>query len=138
MKRSDLKKVLKPLIKECIKEVIFEEGILSGLISEVMKGTSTETASIIVKESPEPMRRPPTMSNAASTKQKLLEVKKKMSKAVGGGAYNGVDLSEGTQPLRKSGSTTRSGATSPLETYAPEDAGIDISSIFSPNWKKLV
>ena len=40
MKRNELKKVLKPLIKECIKEVIFEEGVLSGLISEVLKGTS--------------------------------------------------------------------------------------------------
>ena len=39
MNREELKKTLRPLIKECIKEVIFEEGVLSGIISEVVKGT---------------------------------------------------------------------------------------------------
>ena len=34
MKRSDFKK----LMKECIKEAIVEEGVLSTVISEVVKG----------------------------------------------------------------------------------------------------
>ena len=38
MKRSELKEVLKPLIKECIKEVLFEDGVLSGIIAEVVTG----------------------------------------------------------------------------------------------------
>ena len=42
MKKQELKKVLKPLIKECIKEVIFEEGVLSGLINEVVTGLSVQ------------------------------------------------------------------------------------------------
>ena len=41
MNRKDFKRILKPLIKECIKEVIFEEGILSTVITEVVKGTET-------------------------------------------------------------------------------------------------
>ena len=40
MKKSELKTILKPLIKECIKEVIFEDGVLSSLISEVVRGTN--------------------------------------------------------------------------------------------------
>ena len=40
MNKEQLKKTLRPMIKECIKEVIFEEGILSSIISEVVKGTS--------------------------------------------------------------------------------------------------
>ena len=40
MNKDQLKKTLKPMIKECIKEVIFEEGILSSIISEVVKGTN--------------------------------------------------------------------------------------------------
>ena len=40
MNKDQLKKTLRPMIKECIKEVIFEEGVLSSIISEVMKGTS--------------------------------------------------------------------------------------------------
>ena len=41
MKTNELKKVLKPLIKQCIKEVIFEDGVLSGIIGEVVKGVNT-------------------------------------------------------------------------------------------------
>ena len=40
MNRKDFKRILKPLIKECIKEVIFEEGVLSTIVSEVIKGTN--------------------------------------------------------------------------------------------------
>ena len=40
MNKDQLKKTLRPMIKECIKEVIFEEGILSSIISEVVKGTA--------------------------------------------------------------------------------------------------
>ena len=37
MKKSELKNI----IKECVKEVIFEEGVLSGLITEVIHGLGT-------------------------------------------------------------------------------------------------
>ena len=40
MKKSDLKKVIKPLVKECIQEVLLEEGLLSNVVSEVVKGMS--------------------------------------------------------------------------------------------------
>ena len=38
MKKAELKKALKPLVKECIKEVLFEDGVLSGIIAEVVTG----------------------------------------------------------------------------------------------------
>ena len=41
---------MKPLIKECIKEVIFEEGTLSTIISEVMKGTSSNKVDYETKQ----------------------------------------------------------------------------------------
>ena len=41
MTKKDFKRILKPLIKECIKEVMFEEGVLSTVITEVVKGTQT-------------------------------------------------------------------------------------------------
>ena len=41
MKRSELKNIIKPLVKECITdESLLEEGLLSNVISEVMKGMS--------------------------------------------------------------------------------------------------
>ena len=42
MKKNELKQVLKPLIKECIKECIFEEGVLSGIITEVVSGLENQ------------------------------------------------------------------------------------------------
>ena len=38
MKADEFKKILKPLIRQTIKEVILDEGVLSGVISEVVKG----------------------------------------------------------------------------------------------------
>ena len=52
MNKDQLKKTLRPLIKECIKEVIFEEGVLSGIISEVVKGTGTKQ--IVETQQPQP------------------------------------------------------------------------------------
>ena len=37
MKKSELKNI----IKECVREVIFEEGMLSGIVSEVVQGMGT-------------------------------------------------------------------------------------------------
>tara|TARA_R110000824_G_scaffold379994_1_gene572189 strand:- start:543 stop:968 length:426 start_codon:yes stop_codon:yes gene_type:complete len=141
MKSNELKKVLKPLIKECIKEVIFEEGVLSSLISEVLKGTSSTVPQKLVES-----KKPKTTTNYKATnrnedyKVKLRETKKKMLEAIGeANDYNGVNLFEGTAPLRKAGSPNSSASpTSPLDTYAPNDAGIDISAIFSSKWKNLV
>ena len=50
MNKKQLLAALKPLVKECVKEVIFEEGVLSSLISEVVKGT--EMTTIKEKNSP--------------------------------------------------------------------------------------
>ena len=48
MKKDQLKKILRPMIKECIREVIFEEGTLSTIISEVVRGTSSQQ--VVVSE----------------------------------------------------------------------------------------
>ena len=140
MKRSELKKVLKPLIKECIKEVIFEEGVLSGLISEVLKGTGTPSRQQKLTENKKPSVNTiyKQVNDNKDYKLKLGESKKKMLDAIGENTYNGVNLFEGTAPLGRAGSTGESAASSPLDTYAPTDSGVDISSLFSPNWKSLI
>ena len=53
MKKNELKQILKPLIKECIKECIFEEGVLSGIVTEVVRGMETQrivTEGITIKK----------------------------------------------------------------------------------------
>ena len=133
--KNDLKKILKPLIKECIKEVIFEEGVLSTVITEVMKGTS---GSQRIVETERPRQ---TQQNFDNRERKLKEAKarkKKLLDSIGRDAYNGVDLFEGTTAAPAPRTNQGQG---PLDSVAPNDPGVDISSIFSGHsakiWQKL-
>ena len=135
MSKNELKKILKPLIKECIKEVIFEEGVLSTVISEVMKGTS---GSQRIVETKQPKQ---TRQNFENRERKLKEAKarkRKLLDSIGREAYNGVDLFEGTTPAPAPRTSQGQG---PLDDVAPGDPGVDISSIFSGHsakiWQKL-
>lgn len=140
MKKSELKEVLKPLIKECIKEVIFEEGVLSGVISEVMKGTTTTQVVAEAKvEEQKVQLLVEQQKHQEEVRNKIRETKKKMLDAIGKETYNGVNLFEGTAPLKSGGNpATKTSPQSPLSTYAPDDQGVDISKIFSSKWKDLV
>ena len=126
MKTNELKKVLKPLIKQCIKEVIFEEGVLSGIISEVMVGVNTAPVIREQKQTPKPK------PNNDQTRRKLQEQRKKMMEAIGKDSYNGIDLFEGVEPV------TESNQQSPLANISPGDAGVDISQLFNSNWSKMI
>ena len=102
MKKEELKKILRPLIKECIKEVIFEEGTLSSIISEVLRGTSSNQVVYETKKN----QGLETNQKASLRKQNVLkENKKKLLDSIGKGAYNGIDLFEGTVPLSNRGSS---------------------------------
>ena len=124
MKSNELKKVLKPLIKQCIKEVIFEEGVLSGIITEVMKGVGTTP---VVREQ-KSVSKP---SNEFAKKQ-LQEQRKKILDSIGKDSYNGVNIFEGTKPIVESNSH------SPLANIDSGDPGVDIAGIFNSNWSKLI
>ena len=56
--------------------------------------------------------------------------------AVGGDAYNGVNLFEGTTPAPAQGSSQHG----PLNGVDPNDSGVDISSIMNKSsaiWSKM-
>jgi hypothetical protein len=118
MKKEELKKVLKPLIKECIREVIFEEGALSSVVSEVVKGMGQPIV--------ETKQRFPTKQKPQYETDERAD------------AYNGVNLFEGTTPAPAA--STAQGQ-SPLEGVAPNDPGVDISSVMGKSaaiWSKMV
>lgn len=126
MKRSELKSI----IKECIKEILFEEGVLSNLVAEVAFGI-TKAQDTLTEQGPTVAHKPNNIPKQ-ERKNKLLETKKKMAAAIGGGKMKGVF--EGTEPLPKSEPH------SPLSGLAPGDAGVDISGLFSlagQKWKNL-
>ena len=133
MKKNELKKILKPLIKECIKEVMFEEGTLSTIISEVVKGTSSQQ--IFESKTQESkldfIEQEKKLQEAKERKRKLLD-------SIGRDAYNGVNLFEGTTPAPASSSGHGRG---PLDGVAPNDPGVDINGIMAianRDWGKMI
>jgi len=129
MKRSELKSI----IKECVKEVLFEEGVLSNLVAEVAFGIAKAQVPLVET------KQPPQMNAAAmqeareqeeeARRQKLLETKRKMLDAMGNSKM--ANVFEGTEPLKQGGSPSASPAHGPMANRDPNDAGVDISGLFS-------
>ena len=140
MKRTELKKIIKPLVKECVQETILNDGLLSNIVSEVMQGMGNQ----FLVENKEQIV--PTMSNENSVqleqlKERQQETRKRLLDEIGKGAYNGVDLFEGTTPIRDSGEPSATAQANPMSGQDPDDPGIDISGIVAlggKNWKALV
>ena len=131
MNKTQLKKLIKPVVKECIQEVVIEEGLLTEVVAEVASGMSRQP---IVENKPK--KRNDKLFNedlqmqrkSREANKKLQEHRKKLLDSIGGDAYNGVDLFEGTEPLRNTGSPGQAHTPSVLGDN-PDDAGVDISSI---------
>ena len=131
MKKSDLKKVIKPLVKECIQEVLLEEGLLSNVVSEVVKGMSEAP---IVEHRPAAPRQVVREPNNSQLK----EQRKQLLSAINQDAYNGVDLFEGTQAM--SSYEAKEPKAGSVDLGNPNDAGVDISSIMGASsqiWERL-
>ena len=136
MKKSELKNIIKPLVKECITEALIEEGLLSNVISEVMKGMSP----VITEVAPVPERTPVMQEARRERTSQAKENRKKLLDAIGKDSYGGVDLFEGTSPAPAQRSP-ESQASSPLGGVAPGDPGVDISGILglgAHKWKALM
>ena len=139
MKKSEFKE----MIKESVKEVLVEEGVLKSVITEVVKAVQ-QTNQTTVPTTPTEVQdfiKENREKEAAQVNKKLRETKKKMLDAIGNSSYGGVDLFEGTTPLKKGGfPDSAQGPSSALEGVDPTDAGVDISSILgaSTAWKQLI
>ena len=141
MTKSELKKLIKPLVRQCLNEVLLEEGTLSTMISEVVIGLNTQSQ--IVSEERTSNTLPPESDEAElRMKAKLKETKERMLDAIGKDSYSGVDLFEGTTPLKSGGTPNASPApSSPLSGIDPSDSGIDITKLMpgmDKVWKKLM
>jgi hypothetical protein len=140
MKKTELKKVLKPIIKECVKEALFEEGVLSNIISEVVKGLGTPQQLVVEQKQNDEEMRKLQLEERQKRSQKLNETRKGMLDAIGRSSYNGVDLFEGTTPMSKAGSPRDGNSPQgPLTGVDPGDSGVDISKFLGKKkvWKAL-
>jgi len=140
MNRKDFKRILKPLIKECIKEVIFEEGVLSTVITEVVKGTqiANRTQPTLQVEQKEEVSFENRRELLEEKRKIELEQKRKLLDATG---FGGVDIFEGTVPLNEGGNPSKPQSPQSLFPGMPAgDPGVDISKIMNlggRNWNKL-
>ena len=136
MKKNELKRVLKPLIKECIKECIFEEGVLSGLITEVVRGMNNQrivTENIATHDKQSSSSSYELQKKAEKLEHRRQERIKKLNETL---SFGDVDIFEGTKEIPPEASNR-----SPLSGLPPGDAGVDISDIVSmagQNWKNLI
>lgn len=136
MKRSELKQVIKPIVKECVQEILLNEGLLSNIVSEVAKGIGGN----IIKETKQPTNNFIDREEIVKEKtQQANETRKKLLDAIGKSSYNGIDLFEGTEPLRESMSQPSvNNNQNPLTSDGrdPADPGVDISGILALGGKK--
>jgi len=138
MKKSQLKQLLKPIVKECINEALTEQGLLSNIISEVVKGLQP-TQTIVEAKQPTPQVNQKEieakrMEALEEQQLALKEQKRKLLNATGLSS----NIFEGTTPMATSGKESKHGALSGLD---PNDAGADISSLVAlvgDSWKKSI
>lgn len=145
MKRSELKQLIKPIVEECIKDALLTSGLLTSVISEVVAGV--QKGLVVEQTQPQPQQiQQPVVQEQKNTiseeeKRKILENKKKLLDAIGTSSYNGVDVFEGTKPLKKGGAPSKSsGGYKAFEGIDPNDPGVNIDKLtnnLGGIWKKL-
>lgn len=146
MKKQELKKIIQPIVEECVKDALLTSGLLTSVISEVVAGVQKGLVTEHVQQQPQQpqqVQQPVQEQNTISEdeKRKILENKKKLLDAIGTSAYNGVDVFEGTKPLKKGGSASKSsGGYKAFDGVDPSDPGVNIDKLTSNLggiWKKL-
>ena len=128
--QKQIRTILKPLIKECIKEVLFEEeGILSNVISEVVKGVQTP-----ILESKKSTTTVEDLQDIEENRKKAEEERQRRIKRLNESA--GVNVFENMTT-----EVADSPQGSPLSGVAPGDCGVDIDAIAkiaNGKWKHLI
>jgi hypothetical protein len=145
MKKSELKQLIKPIVEECVKDALLTSGLLTSVISEVVAGVKNGLVTEHVQQQPQQTQQPVVQEQrkaiSEEEKNKILENKKKLLNAIGNSSYNGVDVFEGTAPLKKGGSPSRSGGGyKPFDGVDPSDPGVNIDKLTNSLgnvWKKL-
>jgi hypothetical protein len=142
MNKTQLKTLIKPVVKECIQEVLIEEGLLTEVVSQVAAGMNQQP----IVENKQKKKDNNLFNEDLQMKrktqevnQKLQEHRKRLLDSIGKDAYNGVDLFEGTEPMKQTGAPGASHRPSVLGDD-PSDAGVDISSLVgnaSKVWQAL-
>jgi hypothetical protein len=142
MNPKELKTALKPIVKELIYECLITEGILSSVVSEIVKGTGNT----IIETKQASQTKQPVQTQAKQPRPKLetddeaITRRKKLEETLVGRL--GVNVFEGVQPLSAGGrdnAPSQTTAGNPLSGLDPSDSGVDISGLMklTGGWKRI-
>lgn len=150
MKKKELKEMLRPIVRECIEECIhealFDSGLITNVVSEVIKGVniphlveSVSSRSLPVVAEPRHHSSPAKVEKRSISQEaeeikreheaEMQEVKKRLEENMKS-RLGGVNIFEGTTPT-----VAESNEHSPMSGVDPSDPGINLSSI--PGLKNL-
>ena len=140
MKKSQLKHVIKPIVKQCLNELLIEQGLLSNIISEVVKGIQpmqqqTTQQPIAVAEQQKLLQQQ-RFELQEQKQQMIKENKRKLLDAAG----FGVDVFRGTNPIEEA-SDPSNGKAGALNGVSANDPGVDINGIMAianRDWSKMI
>ena len=139
MKKSQLKFIIKPMVKECLNELLIEQGLLSNIISEVIKGVQPMQQSVqqpMAVTDQHKLLQQQRLELQEQRQQMMKENKRKLLDASG----FGVDVFSGTQPIEEA-SDPSNGQASALSGVAANDPGVDINGIMAianRDWGKMI
>lgn len=138
MNPKELRTALKPIVKELVYECLIKEGILSSVVSEVMKGA--QVAAPIVTEQRIQQNQPKKQVARLESNEEAAARRKKLEETLM--SKIGVNVFEGVQPLSNRAAMNESSPESkarPLANIAPDDPGVDISGLLrlTGGWKQI-
>ena len=131
--KEQLKKLIKPIVKECL----FEEGVLAGVISEVVKGLETQrvvTEGVTIHKKVDDSEEKQRQLEEEYERQRQERIKRLNESA--SQTMGGVNIFENTTPAPPEGDGQ--GA---LSGVSPGDPGVDIDGIIGlagNKWKQLI
>ena len=129
MKVREFKKILKPIVEQTVKEVLLEQGVLSSVVTEVVKGMQSGGVTLVS----ESVEKKDTSNKEDDMQEKYEKERQARIKRLNESA--GFDVFEGTRSVPPEPSK------SPLSGVSAADEGVDISGILSlanNKWKKLI
>jgi nucleotidyltransferase/DNA polymerase involved in DNA repair len=139
MNQKELKTALKPIVKELIYECLITEGILSSVVSEVVRGTGNTIVETKQQTTAPQLKQP---RPKLETDDEAIARRKKLEETLSGRL--GVNVFEGIQPLSGGGregdnTPSQASAANPLAGLDPSDSGVDISGLLkiTGGWKRI-
>ena len=138
MKKSQLKRVIKPIVEECINEVLLEKGLLSSIISEVVKGI--QPMQPVMQQKPVMQENKLMQQQREELEEQKYEMMKAQKRKLLDAAGFDVDVFSGTQPIEEAADPSN-GQAGALSGVAPSDPGVDIAGIMAVanrDWSKMI